>query len=99
MFGQRSQLWYHLLPRDTLELLAHIYNIDHREYIKRRDVLVERFDLAPFWSTPVRKLSLGQRMRAEVAASLLHAPQLLFLDEPTIALDVVAPLRVAGLDK
>ncbi len=73
-----------------MELLAHIYNINRQEYIKRRDVLVERFDLAPFWNIPVRKLSLGQRMRAEVAASLLHAPRLLFLDEPTIGLDVIA---------
>ncbi|OKH46269.1 ABC transporter [Calothrix sp. HK-06] len=97
VFGQRSQLWYHLPPRDTLELLAHIYNIERREYIKRRDVLVERFDLAPFWSTPVRKLSLGQRMRAEVAASLLHAPQLLFLDEPTIGLDVIARQELRDL--
>ncbi|WP_026730846.1 ABC transporter ATP-binding protein [Fischerella sp. PCC 9605] len=97
VFGQRSQLWYHLPPRDTLELLAHIYNIDHREYIKRRDVLVERFDLAPFWNIPVRKLSLGQRMRAEVAASLLHAPRLLFLDEPTIGLDVIARQELRNL--
>jgi ABC-2 type transport system ATP-binding protein len=97
VFGQRSQLWYHLPPRDTLELLAHIYNINRQEYIKRRDVLVERFDLAPFWNIPVRKLSLGQRMRAEVAASLLHAPRLLFLDEPTIGLDVIARQELRDL--
>ncbi|MBD2495250.1 ATP-binding cassette domain-containing protein [Nostoc sp. FACHB-280] len=97
VFGQRSQLWYHLPPRDTLELLARIYNLDHKEYIKRRDVLVERFDLKPFWHTPVRKLSLGQRMRAEVAASLLHKPRLLFLDEPTIGLDVIARQELRDL--
>ncbi|MBD2514739.1 ATP-binding cassette domain-containing protein [Nostoc sp. FACHB-973] len=97
VFGQRSQLWYHLPPRDTLELLARIYNLDRKEYIKRRDVLVERFDLKPFWHTPVRKLSLGQRMRAEVAASLLHKPRLLFLDEPTIGLDVIARQELRDL--
>lgn len=97
VFGQRSQLWYHLPPRDTLELLARIYNIDRHEYIKRRDVLAQRFDLSPFWNIPVRKLSLGQRMRAEVAASLLHSPRLLFLDEPTIGLDVIARQELRDL--
>lgn len=97
VFGQRSQLWYHLPPRDTLELLARIYHLDRQEYIKRRDLLVERFDLSPFWNTPVRKLSLGQRMRAEVAASLLHAPKILFLDEPTIGLDVIARQELRDL--
>lgn len=97
VFGQRSQLWYHLPPRDTLELLARIYNIDRHEYIKRRDILVQRFDLSPFWNIPVRKLSLGQRMRAEVAASLLHSPRLLFLDEPTIGLDVIARQELRDL--
>ncbi|MDZ8089497.1 MAG: ATP-binding cassette domain-containing protein [Nostoc sp. DedQUE12b] len=97
VFGQRSQLWYHLPPRDTLELLARIYNLNRQEYIKRRDQLVERFDLSPFWNTPVRKLSLGQRMRAEVAASLLHAPKVLFLDEPTIGLDVIARQELRDL--
>ncbi|WP_211176115.1 ATP-binding cassette domain-containing protein [Brasilonema sp. UFV-L1] len=97
VFGQRSQLWYHLPPRDTLELLARIYSLERQEYIKRRDVLVERFDLAPFWNIPVRKLSLGQRMRAEVAASLLHAPRILFLDEPTIGLDVIARQELRDL--
>ncbi|MBN3873816.1 ATP-binding cassette domain-containing protein [Nostoc sp. JL33] len=97
VFGVRSQLWYHLPPRDTFELLARIYNLNRQEYIKRRDQLVERFDLSPFWNTPVRKLSLGQRMRAEVAASLLHAPKVLFLDEPTIGLDVIARQELRDL--
>ncbi|MBD2411835.1 ABC transporter [Nostoc calcicola FACHB-389] len=97
VFGQRSQLWYHLPPRDTLELLARIYNLNRQGYIKRRDQLVDRFDLSPFWNTPVRKLSLGQRMRAEVAASLLHAPKVLFLDEPTIGLDVIARQELRDL--
>ncbi|BAY79022.1 ABC transporter ATP-binding protein (plasmid) [Nostoc linckia NIES-25] len=97
VFGQRSQLWYHLPPRDTLELLARIYNLNRQEYIQRRDQLVERFHLSPFWNTPVRKLSLGQRMRAEVAASLLHTPKVLFLDEPTIGLDVIARQELRDL--
>jgi ABC-2 type transport system ATP-binding protein len=97
VFGQRSQLWYHLPPRDTLELLARIYDLDPHDYRKRRDLLVERFGLGEFWSTPVRKLSLGQRMRAEVAASLLHAPQMVFLDEPTIGLDVLARQQLRDL--
>lgn len=90
VFGQRSQLWYHLPPGDTFDLLAKIYNVNPREYKKRRDELVERFDLGSLIDVPVRKLSLGQRMRAEVAASLLHKPRLLMLDEPTIGLDINA---------
>jgi ABC-2 type transport system ATP-binding protein len=97
VFGQRSQLWYHLPPRDTFELLARIYSLDRAAYIRRRDMLIERFGLGPFLATPVRKLSLGQRMRAEVAASLLHAPRALFLDEPTIGLDVIARQELRDL--
>jgi ABC-2 type transport system ATP-binding protein len=97
VFGQRSQLWYHLPPRDTFELLARIYNLDRATYLKRRDLLIERFGLQAFLATPVRKLSLGQRMRAEVAASLLHAPKVLFLDEPTIGLDVIARQELRDL--
>lgn len=97
VFGQRSQLWYHLPPRDTFELLARIYNLPSDLYQKRRDMLIDRFDLAKFLDTPVRKLSLGQRMRAEVAASLLHGPRVLFLDEPTIGLDVVARQKLRDL--
>lgn len=97
VFGQRSQLWYHLPPRDTFELLARIYNLDATIARQRRDLLIERFDLAAFLDTPVRKLSLGQRMRAEVAASLLHNPKVLFLDEPTIGLDVIARQKLRDL--
>lgn len=97
VFGQRSQLWYHLPPRDTFELLARIYNLDHETFVKRRDMLIERFALGPFLETQVRKLSLGQRMRAEIAASLLHAPKVLFLDEPTIGLDVIARQELRDL--
>lgn len=97
VFGQRSQLWYHLPPRDTLDLLARIYDLDRQQYRQRRDQLVDRFKLGTFWTTPVRKLSLGQRMRAEVAASLLHSPKVLFLDEPTIGLDVLARQELRDL--
>lgn len=90
VFGQRSQLWYHLPASDTFDLLAKIYNLDPLDYRKRRNELVERFALGPLLDVPVRKLSLGQRMRAEVAASLLHKPRLLMLDEPTIGLDINA---------
>jgi ABC-2 type transport system ATP-binding protein len=97
VFGQRSQLWYHLPPADTFELIARIYALDRAEFIKTRDALVDRFALGPFLNTPVRKLSLGQRMRAEVAASLLHRPKVLFLDEPTIGLDAVARQELRDL--
>lgn len=99
VFGQRSQLWYHLPAGDTFDLLAKIYNLDPREYKKRRDTLVERFELGPLLDVPVRKLSLGQRMRAEVAASLLHKPKLLLLDEPTIGLDINARQQLRELVK
>lgn len=97
VFGQRSQLWYHLPPDDTFELLARVYDLDRAEFRARREMLIERFNLAPFLKTQVRKLSLGQRMRAEIAASLLHNPKLVFLDEPTIGLDVVARQELRNL--
>jgi ABC-2 type transport system ATP-binding protein len=97
VFGQRSQLWYHLPPRDTFELLARVYDLDRPAYLSRRELLIARFHLGPFLETPVRKLSLGQRMRAEIAASLLHSPKLLFLDEPTIGLDVIARQELRNL--
>jgi len=97
VFGQRSQLWYHLPPEDTFELLARIYSLKRAEFVRTRDSLIDRFSLGPFMRTPVRKLSLGQRMRAEVAASLLHRPRVLFLDEPTIGLDVIARQELRDL--
>lgn len=97
VFGQRSQLWYHLPPSDTFELLSRIYSLDRKVFKQRRDMLVERFGIGAFINTPVRKLSLGQRMKAEVAASLLHKPKLLFLDEPTIGLDVNARQQLRDL--
>jgi ABC-2 type transport system ATP-binding protein len=97
VFGQKSQLWYHLPPADSFDLLAHIYELDPPAYRSRRDELVELFEVAPYLDTPVRKLSLGQRMRCEIAASLLHRPRILFLDEPTIGLDVVVKQRIRDL--
>jgi ABC-2 type transport system ATP-binding protein len=94
MFGQRVQLWWDLPLIDSFELLRHIYKVPADRYrtslARFRDVL----DLDPFLQTPVRQLSLGQRIRGELTASMLHEPELLFLDEPTIGLDVVAKQRV-----
>ncbi|TCM99338.1 ABC-2 type transport system ATP-binding protein [Paenibacillus sp. BK033] len=97
VFGQKSQLWYHLPPLDTFELMSRIYELRREEYKARRDDLIERFELGPYLHTPVRKLSLGERMRCEIAASLLHRPQALFLDEPTIGLDAVVKQRIREL--
>lgn len=94
VFGQRPQLWYHLPAADTLRLLAALYDLDGRAARRRIDELSEAFDLGELLHTPVRKLSLGQRMRCEVAASFLHRPQLILLDEPSIGLDVVAKRRI-----
>ncbi len=97
VFGQRSQLWYHLPPRDTFELLAHVYELPVSQWKPRLTTLADRFELRAFMDTPVRKLSLGQRMRCEIAASLLHAPRVLFLDEPTVGLDVMAKRAIRDL--
>src|SRR5262252_179160 len=97
VFGQRSQLWYQLPPRDTFELLGRVYEIDRREHKRRIDALTSVFELGTLVDTPVRHLSLGERMRCEVVASLLHSPRLLFLDEPTIGLDVSAKAMIREL--
>ncbi len=97
VFGQKSQLWYHLPPQDTFNLLARIYELDMNEYRKRRDFLIDVFDIQDYLRTPARKLSLGERMRCELAAALLHKPSVLFLDEPTIGLDVIAKQRIREL--
>lgn len=97
VFGQRSQLWYHLPPADSFALLRRIYELDEEPFRQRLEVLVERFALAPYLRVPVRRLSLGERMRCEVVAALLHRPALVFLDEPTIGLDVVARGQIRSL--
>jgi ABC-2 type transport system ATP-binding protein len=97
VFGQKSQLWLHLPPVDTFNLLARIYELDWSTYLKRRAELIELFELDSFLDTPARKLSLGQRMRCEIAASLLHKPRIIFLDEPTIGLDPVAKAAIRDL--
>ena len=97
VFGQKSQLWLHLPVLDSFTLLAAIYEISDAERRRRVDELSELFELGAFLKTPVRKLSLGQRVRCEVAASLLHDPELLFLDEPTIGLDVVVKQAIREL--
>jgi ABC-2 type transport system ATP-binding protein len=94
VFGQRPQLWYHLPAIDTFLLFGKIYELDDRETQKRIDLLAEAFEIRDLLETPVRKLSLGQRMRCEVAASLLHRPKLILLDEPSIGLDVVAKQHI-----
>jgi ABC-2 type transport system ATP-binding protein len=87
VFGQRSQLWWDVPVEDSFELLRDIYRVPAGDYKLRRDKLTHRLDLGGLLGTPVRQLSLGQRMRCEIAAALLHGPRLLFLDEPTIGLD------------
>jgi ABC-2 type transport system ATP-binding protein len=90
VFGQRSQLWWDLPLVDSFELLHHVYRTDPARHRENLTAFVERLDLGEFLDTPVRQLSLGQRMRGELTAALLHDPALVVLDEPTIGLDVVS---------
>lgn len=94
MFGQRVQLWWDLPLIDSFELLRHIYRVPAARYRENLDRFRDVLELDPFLQTPVRQLSLGQRIRGELTAAMLHSPELLFLDEPTIGLDVVAKQRV-----
>jgi len=97
VFGQKSQLWIHLPPLDTFNLLARIFELDEREYKERVHYLIDVFQVGDLVRTPARKLSLGERMRCELVAALIHRPKVLFLDEPTIGLDVIAKQRVRDL--
>ena len=94
VFGQRSQLWWDVPVADSFELLKDIYSIPPETYRRNKDELTELLDLGEILKTPARQLSLGQRMRCELAASLLHSPDILFLDEPTIGLDAVSKIAV-----
>lgn len=97
VFGQRSQLWWDLPLRESFELLRHIYRVPADAYRERLAYLGDLLELGSFMETPVRQLSLGQRMRGDLTAALLHAPPVLFLDEPSIGLDVVAKARIREL--
>ena len=94
VFGQRSQLWWDVPVVDSFELLKDIYRVEEKRYRMNVEELTELLDLGDLLRTPTRQLSLGQRMRCEIAASLLHDPKVLFLDEPTIGLDAVSKLAV-----
>lgn len=94
VFGQRTQLWWDLPLRDSFELLRHIYRVPEERYKQNIASFSRVLELDPFLDTPVRQLSLGQRMRGDLAAALLHDPEILFLDEPTIGLDIVAKARI-----
>lgn len=97
VFGQKSQLWFHLPPLDSFNLLGNIYELDSIKLKKRIEMLKEVFEIGDLMDIPVRKLSLGQRIRCEIAASILHEPDIIFLDEPTIGLDVVVKQKIREL--
>ena len=94
VFGQRSQLWWDVPIVDSFDLLKDIYRVEENRFRRNVEELTELLDLGELLRTPARQLSLGQRMRCEIAASLLHDPKVLFLDEPTIGLDAVSKLAV-----
>jgi ABC-2 type transport system ATP-binding protein len=96
VFGNRTQLWWDLPLRDSFDLLRHIYRVNALEHAARLRRCRDLLDMDSFLDIPVRQLSLGQRMRGELTASLLHGPEILFLDEPTIGLDVVSKQAVRG---
>ena len=99
VFGQRSQLWWDIPAEDTFDLLKDIYDIPEEEYQATKEDLINKLNLKDIINIPVRQLSLGQRMRCEIAASLLHNPKILFLDEPTIGLDAVSKQLVRDFIK
>ncbi|MBD5492161.1 MAG: ATP-binding cassette domain-containing protein [Lachnospiraceae bacterium] len=97
VFGQKEQLWTHLTPYDNFRFFGAIYDLSERETESRIEELSQRFELGTFIDTPVRNLSLGQRIRCEIVASLIHKPRVLFLDEPTIGLDPVVKENIRSL--
>ena len=99
VFGQKEQLWTHLTPYDTFKFFAAIYDIPNSVAEKKINELIMLFELNDFINTPVRNLSLGQRIRCEIVASLIHEPKVLFLDEPTIGLDPVVKENIRSLIK
>jgi len=99
MFGQRTQLWWDLPVSESFDLLRAIYKVEKSEYTKNLEYFNETLGIFDFWSQPVRRLSLGQRVRADLAASLIHNPSVLFLDEPTIGLDILAREKFRTLIK
>ncbi|KUP09632.1 daunorubicin ABC transporter ATP-binding protein [Bacillus coahuilensis m2-6] len=94
VFGQRSQLWWDIAVQESFQLLKKVYNVPDDVYEEHMNLVIETLDIKPLLDKPVRKLSLGQRMRCELAAALVHNPPLLFLDEPTIGLDVLVKLKI-----
>lgn len=97
VFGQKSQLWFHLPPADSFRLLGKIYDLSDDYLNHRIDYLTEIFEIQDLMDVPVRKMSLGQRIRCEIVASILHQPEIIFLDEPTIGLDVVVKQKIRQL--
>ncbi|MGG2989266.1 ATP-binding cassette domain-containing protein [Geobacillus stearothermophilus] len=93
-FGQRSQLWWDIAVQESFRLLKKVYRVPDEQYRRHMGEVIEMLDIGPLLDKPVRKLSLGQRMRCEIAAALIHNPPLLFLDEPTIGLDVLVKLNI-----
>ncbi|WP_409304410.1 ATP-binding cassette domain-containing protein [Peribacillus sp. SCS-155] len=94
VFGQRSQLWWDIAVQESFKLLKKVYKVPDQQYSKHMNDIIETLDIGPLLDKPVRKLSLGQRMRCELAAALIHNPPLLFLDEPTIGLDVLVKVKI-----
>jgi ABC-2 type transport system ATP-binding protein len=94
VFGQKTQLWWDLPVIESMDLLRDVYRVPQAQYLETRDELISLLDLEPLLDVPVRQLSLGQRMRCDLAAALIHRPSLLFLDEPTIGLDAISKLAV-----
>jgi len=94
VFGQRSQLWWDIAVQESFRLLKKVYKVSDEDYKNHMEHVIEALDIGPLLDKPVRKLSLGQRMRCELAAALIHNPPLLFLDEPTIGLDVLVKLKI-----